>query len=289
MGGVVEPPQPPPALGVDDQLADARVVGAGKGEPLDADGVGEELADHAPVHDRDDRLVRVRRHDAAQARPEPFSERLGGLGTRDHVPPLLLDDLEVERVALGGLQPECATLPVTQVHLPQLRHLGRLHAQERSQRRRRLVRAGERRHVDAVDRAARRVFRRQPCTDQTGLLVALGGERRVAVAVLQRERTVGMGVRRRTVADQEHRRRPWRWGEPALRNAVGRLLGHGSSVPRGGNVAEFTPPGPAQDAGGGPDQHHKMSWHSPNVANSVRNSWETNTQASDGPSRHHSP
>ena len=88
-----------------------------------------------------------------------------------------------------------AGLPLAQVHLAEVGDDDRLQAQRGRERRRGLAGPRQRRHEQPVGRA----LGGQAGGHQGGLALALGRERRVPVAVQERERLVGHGRRGRAV------------------------------------------------------------------------------------------
>ena len=127
----------------------------------------------------------------------------------------------------GGADAELAALPVAEEHLAQVRLLDRHQAGVARERGRGLVRAPQRRHVDRVD-----AFVAQPLAEELGLFDTDRIERRIAVAVAQRERCTGYGRRRLAVADEEHRGRAGRCDEAVLAEPFGRSRGHPSTLGR---------------------------------------------------------
>jgi hypothetical protein len=158
--------------------------------------------------------------DRVEALPHPRRERLHRLGVGDHVPALLLEDPEEERVGLGRADAQLAALPVAQHHLAQLRHDDWFEAGGLRQRRRRLRRAPQRGHEQAID-----LLTRQPLGHGLGLLAALGSQRRVGVPVEQVERLVRDRGRRGAMAHEHDLGRPGGRCEPALWVAIGHACG----------------------------------------------------------------
>ena len=152
-------------------------------EPPSANGrepvaIDEDLADDPAVGEHRHALVRVGGRDALDGAASASGELVGRLGVGDHVPALLVDHPDGDRVGLGDLLAEQAALPVAQAHLVQVGVDDHRQVERVGQRLGRLGRAAELRHVDRVDALAG-----QPGAHLDRLLAALGRELRVAVAV----------------------------------------------------------------------------------------------------------
>ncbi len=148
------------------------------------------------------RLVGVRGDDALERAPHARVEVVVRFGAGDHVPALLAEDLVEHGVVVDRLRAEDAAFPLAEEHLAQVGLLDRRDAEARRERRRGLVRALQRRHVDRVDRLVL-----EPVGEQLGLAHAVRVQLGVAVAVAQRERLARDLGGRLAVAHDEHRRR----------------------------------------------------------------------------------
>src|SRR5262249_2370916 len=143
----------------------------------------QQLADHATVRDDHDTPIDVRGDDALEAGPHARIEVVLVLTAGDHVPALLLIDAPEQRIAGARPDAQFAAFPTAEEPFAQVAFLDRLEAEASSERRRGLVGALERRDVDRVDALVH-----QPIGEEIRLLFTDRIERRIAVAVAQRER-----------------------------------------------------------------------------------------------------
>ena len=175
-------------------------------------GLPADLADDAAVHDGGDRGVRAGGRDhGVDPGAHAQRERLHRLGARDHLPALLLDRLQRDRVALGEPHAELAAVPVAEEDLDQLGDHDRLEPEPRRQRRRGLRGPLQRRDEEAAERLAG-----EPLGHERRLHLALGRERGIAVAVEEREPLPRHGRLRGAMADEDDLGRARREDEPAL-------------------------------------------------------------------------
>ena len=141
-----------------------------KPNPVDRSGDVHRLPDHAAVGDDDHDLVGMGGGDALDAAPHAASEVVVGLGARDDVPAPGLEHRGRERILIDDPAAQFATLPLAEEHLTKVGLDLRLDAESRRQRRRRLLRAPQRGHVDGGDPLA---GRDQPIRHARRLLVTL--------------------------------------------------------------------------------------------------------------------
>ena len=181
----------------------------------------EQLRDHRAMGEHDDELVDVPGRNAVDGTDDARRERVTRLGAGNHVPSLLGHHLERDRMAFGDVLAEHAAFPLAEVHLAKVGLDDRFDADRVRQRLRGLDRALERRDVDGGD-----VLAGEALGDPFRLLVADGIERRIAVAVHQREVLADPERSGGAVTDEQQLRRPGRWRERPLR-VFGLVFGHG--------------------------------------------------------------
>ena len=212
MRGVVERPQQPvPHAELHDPRHGA-VVGVDEGERARLGHLAAQLADHAAVqHGGAGAAGADRGEHRVEAGADPRGERLHRLRARDDVPALLHQRAHGDRVALVHAPPVLAALPLAEVDLAQVLDHLRLQARGTGQRLGGLVRPLERRHEQRAQRLAVEALR-----DGARLLAALGGERRVAVALDELEGLARLEGGRGAVADHDQLRGVGRDGERAL-------------------------------------------------------------------------
>ena len=139
-----------------------------------------------------------RRGDPLDRAPHPRGQRGRRLGAGDHVPALLGQQPDDHRVALGEGDPEATALELADVHLAQVGLDDRLEPGQRRQRRR-----GLRRAVERADEERGHRLSREPLGEGARLRLAVGRQRRVALALDQLERLAGHGGGRGSVPDDD--------------------------------------------------------------------------------------
>src|SRR5215469_4300059 len=208
--GVVVAADDPP-LGSDHEPGDRGVLCTGERERPRGGRERERLTDDAAMGESRDTLAGMARRDPLDGRADVAGERLGGLGAWDHIPALFGHHPQRDRMTLGDVLAEHAAFPLAEVHLPEPGVHSRSQAEFVRQRGSSLRGAAHRGHVDRVNAAFG-----QPAADLTGLLLPLGRQRRVALAVDEvEESAVDVGLRL-PVPDKQQVGRAWRRLEGAL-------------------------------------------------------------------------
>ncbi len=142
--------------GVIDEVRDRRVVGAGEREARPTRGDVHRLADHAAVDDHDHDLVGMGSGDPLDRALDAAPELVVGLGAGDDVPATGLEHRDRQRILVDHPAAQLATLPLAEEHLAQIGLDLRFDAEPLGERRRRLLRAPQRRDVDGGDPLAGR-------------------------------------------------------------------------------------------------------------------------------------
>jgi len=158
-------------------------------------------------------------------RADAVAERAGRLAAGNQIPALLLDGAHERGIVFCCLHSQQPAFPLPQVHLAQLGFDARRDAETLRERRRRLDRASQGRHVDRGD-----VLAGESLGKPLGLVHARRVERRVAVPVDEVERPLGVDGLGLAVADEEDlgRARRRRVAMLAVRVGLALRLAHGS-------------------------------------------------------------
>ena len=193
----------------------------------------------------------------------------GWFAARNDVPPFLLIDRHRDRILVGDLLPQDPALPLTEEHLAKVGLDDRLDAQALGERRRGLMRARERRHIDRRDALP---GGDQPVGHLFGLDLAVLVERRIGMPAHHRERLTFHHRGRLAVADEEDLARARRGREPVLtkltrgahvpdRNGASALDRYASSnaLWLGGGPAWRVPSGSSAHGAGAPHASSKTT------------------------------
>ena len=170
-----------------------------------------------------DPLSHVGRRHERDHRPDPIGELGRRFGSGDHVPPLLGEHPQRDRVLLGKLLAVETALPLSHEHLAQIAFDPRGDTEGARQGSGGLDTSSEGTGVDGVD-----VLAGQPGADQLRLRSASRGERGVSLPVGQRERRAPGHRTGFAVAHQEHIGRPGRGDELDLAELT--LVRHGTKL-----------------------------------------------------------
>jgi hypothetical protein len=173
-----------PSISFNNNVRNRCVVGADKLETRRADGDIHDLADDSSVDNSDDQFVLVFGGNSLNPSTNSVFEVLSWLRSRDYIPTLLRVHTLSDRIIVGHATSHLATLPIAEKYFPEVGFDNCLLPKFREQWCCSLMGSLKSRHVHGCD-----PFRRIDKTlrGENGLLFACRVERRVAMAIDQRE------------------------------------------------------------------------------------------------------